>query len=166
MTVRVFSEDILIEKLEDHDITCFECSDEDLTDFLRSDAKVQMEFKMNTTYVCIYDKLPVAYVTLASDSIRINKEDEERIGLKYGSYPALKIGRLAVDQKYAKLGIGTLIIYWVVGLAMDLCSQIGIRFISVDSYRESKEFYEKLLFVELAETSKRNVPMYTDLIYW
>lgn len=166
MVDEITPSELAIERIDGHDLSDFKCADFDLTDFLKSDAQDQMISKMNTTYVCLYNGDTVAYFTLSSDSIKINKDDQERIGLKYASYPALKIGRLAVDSNYTHRGIGSTIILWVVGLAFELCEQIGIRFISVDSYEESQQFYEKNFFVKLANCRRRNVPMYTDINYW
>lgn len=75
---KIFLRDLFVERLENHNITCFKCSDDDLTDFLKSDAKVQMKSKMNVTYVCIYNNSIIAYFILSSDSIKINKEDQEK----------------------------------------------------------------------------------------
>jgi GNAT superfamily N-acetyltransferase len=156
--------DIIIEKIEEnHDITCFDCVDHDLNEFLKNDAKFQMKSKINVTYVCKYDKKIIAFFTLANDAIKINPRDKKRIGIKYPDFPALKIGRLAVDRRYERKGFGTLIIYWVAGLAQECSKYIGVRFISVDSYKDSRTLYDKNQFVELDKEQDGNIPMYCDL---
>ncbi|MCZ3364403.1 MULTISPECIES: GNAT family N-acetyltransferase [Methanobacterium] len=166
MAKKVFPEELTIKKLDNHDFSNFDCGDTDLNDFIRSDAKIQMKSKINITYVCIYNKKPVGFVTLSSDSIKINLEDKERIGIKYSAFPALKIGRLAVHKKYRKRSIGSLIILWVTGKALELCEEIGIRFISVDSYRKAEIFYMKNYFVKLEKSENEHIPMYSDLNHW
>lgn len=126
MTCKIPVSDLKISLLSlDRDITHFDCGNDDLNDFICSDAKDQMKSRMNTTYISSYKDKIIAYFTLSSDSIKINREDQEYIGLKYSAYPAVKIGRLAVDKEYVHRGIGSIIILWVIGLALDLCDQIG-----------------------------------------
>ena len=60
--------------------------------------------------ICIYSNAPVEFVTLSSDSIKINTENKKRIGREYSALPALKIGRLAIHKDYKRKNRGTLII--------------------------------------------------------
>jgi GNAT superfamily N-acetyltransferase len=166
MVEKVSPEELVIEKLDDHDFSNFDCGDEDLNDFIQNDAKSQMKSRINISYACIYNDLLVGFVTLSSDSIKINPEDKNRLGIGYPAFPALKIGRLAVHKDYKRKDIGTFIILWVVGKALDLCEEIGIRFISVDSYEEVQLFYKKNYFVKLEESKDRHIPMYSDLDHW
>jgi len=166
MIKKVSPEQLKIEKLDDHDFSIFDCEDGDLNDFIQNDAKSQMESKINTTYVFIYNNTHVGFVTLSSDSIKINPKDKKRIGIGYPAFPALKIGRLAVHQDYKRRDIGTLMINYVVGKALDLCEEIGIRFISVDSYEGVQPFYKKNLFVKLEICEDEHIPMYSDLNDW
>ena len=83
-------------------------------------------------------------------------------------YPAIKIGRLAVHKDYQGIHIGSILLDWIVGFCLELRSDVGIRFISIDAYNQekTKEFYYKNLFEELQpkkNKNRRNVPMYRDL---
>lgn len=156
---------LIIQKLsKDHEIENFECGDYDLNDFLINDALHQMEKKLNVTYICFYENVLVAYFTLSSDSITINDEDEKILGIRYPQYPALKIGRLAVDKNYRNRRVGSEIILRVIGKLMIMCKEVGMRFISVDSYDGSTIFYSKNNFIKLEKDSKgkENVAMYFD----
>lgn len=166
MVEKVSPEELIIEKLGGHDFSNFDCGDEDLNDFIQNDAESQMKSKINISYVCIYNCVPVGFVTLSSDSIKINPKDRKRIGIGYPAFPALKIGRLAVHKDYKRRDMGTLVLLWVVGKALNLCEEIGIRFISVDSYEEAQSFYKKNNFVKLEESEDRHIPMYSDLDHW
>lgn len=161
---KVSPADLMIIKLEDHDFSCFDCGDEDLNDFIRSDAKFQMDMLINVTYVCIYDDKPVGYVTLSNDTIKIN-DDKKMLGSIYPDWPAVKIGRLAVQNEYKCRDIGSLIM-WVIGKAQILCKEVGIRFTSVDLYRDSQDFYKKNFFTKLEKGENMHIPMYTDIDYW
>lgn len=156
---------LLIKKLiKEHEIENFECDDSDLNDFLINDAMPQMEKKLNVTYLCFYENVLVAYFTLSSDSITINDEDQKIVGIRYPQYPALKIGRLGVDKKYKNRRIGSEIILRVTGKLMIMCKEVGMRFISVDSYDGSTIFYSKNNFIKLEKDTKGkvNVAMYFD----
>jgi len=57
---------------------------------------------------------------------------------------------------------------WVVGFCRNLGNEIGIRFVSVDAYNNTKtvNFYNHNQFVELESVNKknrRNIPMYRDI---
>ena len=62
--------------------------------------------------------------------------------------------------------MGSTLIMYVIGLALKLGEEVGVRFISVDAYRGIEKFYEKNFFVELAECEDKHVAMYTDLEIW
>ncbi|WP_295723643.1 N-acetyltransferase [uncultured Methanobrevibacter sp.] len=88
--------------------------------------------------------------------------------IQYPQYPAIKIGRLAVSKEFQNQHIGSLMIDWVVGFCRNLGNEIGIRFVSVDAYNNTKtvNFYNHNQFVELESVNKknrRNIPMYRDI---
>jgi len=51
----------------------------------------------------------LAFFALSADAIKINAKLE----IKYPVYPAIKIGRLAVDKKYKCKGVGSTLINWI-----------------------------------------------------
>jgi predicted GNAT family N-acyltransferase len=81
------------------------------------------------------------------------------------SYPAVKIGRLAVAKKYMGSGFGKLIIQIVREMYTSAQQQAGCRFITVDAYRNALTFYEKNQFTYLTDKdkSKETRIMYFDL---
>lgn len=163
----ILPEELLIEKLSsNHDLTGFRCSDDDLDEFIRFDALLQREDRLNQTYICKYQGNIIAFFTVSADSIKINDKDKKRIGVNYPAFPAVKIGRLAVHEDYKRMNVGSTLIMYTVGLALDLSEKVGVRFISVDAYHGIEEFYEKNFFVELAECEDKHVAMYTDLENW
>ena len=98
------------EKLSpNHDLTKFSCGVDDRDDFLKSDALKQQEKNLNVTYLAVYDDEILGYVSILADSIRCRQIDKN-ISTKYPDYPAVKIGRLAVDKKYKGMHIGTAIL--------------------------------------------------------
>ncbi len=159
--------ELIIEKLSsEHDLSGFRCKDDDLNEFINIDALHQRKERLNQTYICKYQGKVIAFFTVSADSIKINNTDKGRIGVNYNAFPAIKIGRLAVHQDYMHRKVGSILIMYTVGMALEIGNEVGIRFISVDAYRGIEEFYKKNFFIELAECEDRHVAMYTDLEDW
>ena len=80
------------------------------------------------------------------------------------SYPALKIGKLAVSQELKSHGLGTQIINFVEWLYLQ-DQRAGCRFITVDALREAEDFYGKNFFKRLVnpEPEDETVLMFFDL---
>jgi GNAT superfamily N-acetyltransferase len=164
---KILSDDLVIQKLNsEHDISNFDCGDAELNGFLLENSMVEMKAKMNVTYVAIHNSSIIAYFTLSSDSIKINSDDKqyfEEKGILYVNFPALKIGRLAVDKNHHQKGVGTEIILRIVGFIINLSERIGSRFITVDAYVNSHDFYRKNNFVEFTKNKNcRYVALYFD----
>lgn len=125
----------------------FDCGDEDLNGFLLEDSFSNIENSLSKIYLCLYDCIVVAFFSLSADSIKINKQ----LKINYPMYPAIKIGRLAVHKDFQGMHIGSILLDWIVGFCLELRSDVGIRFESVDAYNQekTKSFYNKNLFEEL-----------------
>ena len=142
----------------------FDCGDEDLNEFLLKDSISNIENSLSKIYLCLYDDEVIGFFSLSADSIKINGKLE----IHYPMYPAIKIGRLAIHKDYQGMHIGSILIDWIVGFCLELRSDVGIRFISIDAYNQEKikNFYTKNLFEELEphkNKKRRNIPMYRDL---
>jgi GNAT superfamily N-acetyltransferase len=113
----------------------------------------------------------VGYVTL--DCGEIVSEDGRDlldglgIGYRYSQYPAIKIARLAVDERWRGRNLGSQLVQLALGTAKDVvCPAVGCRFVVVDAKRASIGFYEKCGFTSLDTPANlvRNEPvMFVDL---
>lgn len=142
----------------------FDCGDDDLNEFLLKDSFINIDNSLSKIYLCQYEGQVIAFFSLSADSIKINKKLE----IAYRTYPAIKIGRLAVHKDFQRMHIGSILIDWIIGFGLELRKDIGIRFISVDAYNKEKtiSFYNNNLFEALQpekNKNKRNMPMYRDL---
>jgi len=168
-----------IKKLTKKDLSNFDfdCKISDLNDFLRDDALIQQTQKVNITYLWHLKKTKklAGYITLSCDSIHLSgskKEEMRRIGISYRALPALKIGRMAVNQDYFNRGLGTLMILFSIELVKQLNNFAGCRFLTLESKNDSTlsdpqkpiHFYKKMGFVITKERKKTSyIPMYRDL---
>jgi len=167
-------EEVRIERLrENHDLSKFDSYEKELVKFLNEDSLDNQNKKISVTYLWFYKNEIAAYISLLTD--RINLEGNLKTyfrdkGILYKSLPALKIGRLCVDNKYLRRGIGRLLMNFTVSKSNEIYNSVaGCRFIVIDAKRnldKSKDaihFYKKLGFIPLKERDKGTTPMYFDL---
>ena len=70
-----------------------------MDDFLKNDACDQQSKNLNVTYLAKYQDDIVGFFSLISDIIKL-KDIECEYDFPYGTCPAIKIGRFAVNEKY------------------------------------------------------------------
>lgn len=169
-------EDIQLRRLGENDIVSrFDCGDEDLNDFIFHDAILYYKVRLATSYV-LEDKNSndtIGYFSLAHDRISLTDFPSNSAynrfrkqffaqGKMFKSYPALKICRLATDQKYRGEGLGTMMVNMII-TSYKSDNKAGCRFITVDAYADALPFYYKLGFLPL---SKEDEGASTRLLYF
>lgn len=70
---------------------------------------------------------------------------------RFGSYPAVKIGRFAVSSRYRGRNIGTDLMNLLKGMLNDDRDYSAFRFLTVDAYLSAIDFYVKNDFKVLSE---------------
>ena len=168
---------IIIRRLQpDDDVRSFKCTDEDLNDFLFSEAKDYQEQLLAVTYLVINTENQdlVAYYSLLNDTIKFTEENKSvrnKINRKIPhakqrtSYPAVKLGRLAVSSNYAHQGIGEMILSYIKH-AFTHGNRTGCRFVTVDAYASAVPFYQTkggFLFFTGSDTEEETRQMFYDL---
>lgn len=128
-----------------HDLNNFSCGVKDLDDFLKDDALAQQEKNLNVTYLAIYNDDIIGYASLLADKIECKKIDKT-LKTEYKDYPAIKIGRLAVDKRYKGLEIGNEILASICELIKEISEELGVSFITIDAYCNARKFYQKNSF--------------------
>lgn len=171
---KITAEDIRIERIsEKHILSDFKSQERELADFLLEDAVGNQKKKISVTYLLFLKTGTLAgYITLLND--RINLEGNLRgifrgKGIMYHSLPALKIGRLCVDARFLRRGIGTIMAAFAVKAAHGIFNEYaGCRFIVLDAKRRPENdpihFYKKIGFDVLKERKKGTTPMCLDLV--
>lgn len=150
----------LVKLLPETEFGAFDCGDEDLNDFLVEDAKEFLDKRIATSYILLDGDKIVAYFCLLNDKIsrqdvtgtqwkRIKGSFPER--KRFGSYPAIKIGRFAVSSEYKGHHIGTDLMNLLKGMLNDNPNYSAFRYLTVDAYKSAIEFYEKNNFKILSE---------------
>lgn len=174
---KIIASQLRVEKLhKDHDIQGFQCYEKELLKFLHEDALEHQNKKFSVTYLLFLEESNqlVSYITLLNDKIDLEgdlKEYFSQKGLTFKSLPAMKIGKIAVDDRFLRRGIGKLMVAFAYDNA-DLISEqfAGCRFLTLDAKRNRDEnkdsihFYKKLNFKILKERKQGPTPMYLDLL--
>ena len=123
-----------------------------MNNFLKNDALNQQKRKLNLTKLVICDGEIVGYVSLLADTILIKDirdenvikdiKDSLHVSSRKTNIPAVKIGRFAVDKKYAGQGLGSEILLNVFFNVKHIAeTSVGLRFGTVDGYAKALNFY-------------------------
>ena len=135
-----------------HDVSCFDCGHPDLNDFLKHDCPLQISHRLSYTRLAFYEGKIVGYVSLLADSIALHIDIREWYKLHKNitvlQVPALKIGRLGIDNNYKGRDIGSALVKYSIGVAFRMNDDLGVgcRFLTVDSDPNAVGFYERLGF--------------------
>lgn len=171
----------IIRLTAEHNILPFDCGDSDINDFLINDAKAYQEKLLAVTYLVESAGNTVLYFCLSNDkitSIETGNGFWRKVkslfphGKHRKDYPAVKIGRLGVNQKFQHTGDswGSMILsyikHWMV-----TNNKTGCRFITVDAYKNAVPFYEKNGFLFMGNNERQRylsgkyntIAMYFDL---
>lgn len=143
------------------DVSSFHCTNSDLNDFLKNDALRNQEQLINKTYVCYYQNHLVGYFTLTTDTIQVKSIDSSDCvdDFPYSRYPALKLARLATDEKFQHMGVGSYMLHIAIYLTQKVSEIAGCRYITVDSKPQSVGFYSKHGFKLVEESRKKEYPV-------
>lgn len=155
----------------------FDCHDEDLNDFILNEAGLYRNALLSVTYV-VEDKNTdevLAYFSLANDKISISDFESKTNFNRFRkhkfvnekrlrSYPAIKIGRLAIARSAQHQSIGTYLLEFIEDYFI-INAKSGCRFVTVDAYVDAIPFYIKnnYQFLNNDDEDKRTRVMYFDL---
>ncbi len=131
---------------------------------------------LSVTYLFEYNGETLAFFSVSNDKISITDFESNRgfkrliqgvmpDGKKYKSYPAVKIGRLAVHHKYQRAKFGCQLLDLIKGMFIT-DNRTGCQYITVDAYAKSLGFYEKNGFKYFtgADIGKDTRQMYFSLV--
>jgi ribosomal protein S18 acetylase RimI-like enzyme len=99
---------------EGHDRSSFDCGEEALNRYFQTQATQDIRRRITNCFVVVQaatDRV-AAYYTLSAASIPLTDlpPDEAKRLPRYPTMPAVRIGRLAVDQRFQRRGLGELML--------------------------------------------------------
>ncbi len=151
----------------------FFCANDDLDEFFRIDAPLYSKQLLGKSYCFRLDDNPkeiVCAFTVSNDSIRVDtlpnsREKKVRRQIPYVKqmrrYPAVLIGRLGVNTKFASKGIGTELMNFIKDWFVDETNKTGCRFIVVDAYNDEKvlKYYKRNGFEYLFSSEEQEAEL-------
>lgn len=137
-----------------HDRTTFHCDSEPLNRYLREQVTQDIRRRVAACFVALTDERRIAgYYTLASASLLL-ADLPASIGKKlprYPTVPAVRMGRLAVDQEFKGQGLGGALLADALDRAV--CSEIAAFALIVDAKNEAAAaFYRHHGFIALPDS--------------
>lgn len=162
----------LVKLTPSHDITQFDCGDNDLNEFLRDNALNFTNNRIANTYVLEDEGRIAAYFCLLNDKVTQQEASNNKWkklkkgfpdGKQFSSYPAIKIGRFAVSSSYRGLNLGTILMDKIKKMLNGNSYYSAFRYLTVDAYLSAVGFYEKNKFKIL---STRSVDEHTRLMFF
>jgi len=139
-----------------HDRAAFECGSEQLNRYLREQATQDIRRRAAACFVALADEQRIAgYYTLASASLLLT-DLPASIGRKlprYPTVPAVRMGRLAVDQAFKGQGLGGALLADALDRAAR--AEIAAYALMVDAKDESAaDFYRHHGFIAMLDSPR------------
>lgn len=162
----------LVKLTPSHDISQFDCGDNDLNEFLQDNALNFTEKRIANTYVLEDNGRIAAYFCLLNDKVSQQEASNNKWkklkkgfpeGKQFSSYPAIKIGRFAVSSDYRGLNLGTILMDKIKKMLNGNSYYSAFRYLTVDAYLSAIGFYEKNNFKIL---SSQMVDDHTRLMFF
>ena len=132
---------------EQHNMQGFNSTEESLDLWLKTKATKNQKANASRTYVACDNERVVAYYVLASSSVDGSSATGRFRRNMPNPVPVVILGRLAIDLKYQKKGIGRALVRDAGLRVIQAAETIGIRGLLVQAISiKAKDFYEKLGF--------------------
>jgi GNAT superfamily N-acetyltransferase len=161
---------------ENKKVRNFNSGSKDLDEFLNTDEVREYERQnLGKTTLVFYEGDLVGYFTICVDGLRLEYVLEKKTKRSYvnlgtamiDKIPCLKIGRLAVAVDWQDKGIGRFLIKHIIGFALDISAELGLRLVIAEAKPEAMDFYIKCGFQPVVETKsqrkRRNRTVFLDL---
>lgn len=145
----------------------FSCGKEMLDNYLHKQANQDIKRKLSACFVLNDDETDLlkGYYTLANNSIAqelIPAEFKKKLPNSYRSIPTTLLGRLAIDKRVQRQGVGKLLVIDALRRSYDISKSIGSFAVVVDPIDEdANRFYGKFGFIKLPDSGKMFLPMNT-----
>lgn len=119
--------------------------------FIRYAGQNQFRHHIGVTYLAVDDAdRIVGFVTVAPSEIPLETLPiSRRRGLPKHPLPALRVARLAVDERARRMGVGKRLLDSTISLAERLAESVGCAGLVVDAKPDAVTYYEALGFVAL-----------------
>lgn len=135
----------------DDDRASFRSGDDNLDRFFHLFAgQNQFRHQIGVTYVAVDGTTIHGYATVSAADIEVDRLTPAlRRSLPAYPAPALRLARLATAEQARGQGVGSALLRFVFGLAVEMADKLGCFGVVVDAKPGAVAFYEKLGFIRL-----------------
>ena len=145
----------------------FSCGKDILDKYLHRQANQDLKRKLSVCFVLAESKTETlqGYYTLSNNSISfdsIPSDLQKKLPKSYSFIPVTLLGRLAIDKKFQRKGIGKILLIDALKRCFEISESIGSFAVIVDPLdKEAESFYEKYGFIKLPDSGKMFLTMKT-----
>lgn len=133
-----------------HDRQGFDCGRAELNDWLRCIARQHQDKGLSKTFVAIREEAPTlicgfyALTVAELDNSQLSEAYRRKLPARI---PAVRLGRLAVDLRFQRKGLGDLLLVDAISRARRVQQDAGVAGLFVDAIdQEAAGFYRRLGF--------------------
>lgn len=132
-----------------HDRAAFACGVPALNQYLKRRAPDDVADDLTAVFVLRRIDTPqvVGYYTLSGGAIDPMELPPALVRARYPTYPIARIGRLAVDHRYQRQGLGEYLLLDALGRALRISREIGTMAVVVDAKAGTHPFYAQYGFI-------------------
>ena len=137
----------------EHDITGFDCGNDQLTSWLIRHALASQRADLARTYLALEAYTVVGYVSLTTGSVRHDEAPKRYTrGMPRYPIPTILIARLAVDKRHEGRQLGSRLLAEALRRAVDASDAAAARLVVVDAIDDrAATFYRNRGFIDLPE---------------
>lgn len=149
-----------------YDKTLFDCGHSLLDEYIKKQAKQDVNRDLSACFVLVDDKNVVkGFYTLSANSIKRDDFPEplqRKLPPSYNDIPTILLGRLAIDKTAKGNGFGEILLLDALTRSLKISESLGTIAVIVDPIDErAQNFYSKYGFILLPTSGKMLLPMKT-----
>ena len=155
----------LVPLTADHDLSDFDCGNEELNRWLVDHALASQKADLARTYVTLSGDSIAAYVSLTTGSIRPGTGPKRYArGMPRYPLPTILIARLAVHRSHQGQRLGSRLLSEALRLAVIASDTVAARLVVVDAIDDqAAAFYRRWGFIDVPENPHRLFRKISDL---
>ncbi len=141
----------------EHDLSGFDCGNEQLNAWLKNHALAGARADMARTYLALAGETVIGYVSLTTGSIRPEEAPRRYArGMPRHPLPTILIARLAVDRRHQGQRLGSRLLAEALRRAVAASDTVAARLIVVDAIdARAAAFYRSRGFIDIEENPLR-----------
>ncbi|HXE44284.1 MAG TPA: GNAT family N-acetyltransferase [Conexibacter sp.] len=149
----------------EHDVSSFDCGNDQLTSWLIRHALASQRADLARTYLTLEDEQVIGYVSLTTGSVRRDEAPKRYArGMPAHPIPTILVARLAIDHRHQGRQLGSRLLAEALRLAVTASDAAAARLVVVDAIDErAAAFYRKWGFIDAPENPLRLYRKISDI---